>query len=314
MNIFSLISKVNILEGDWSKTESYNSNLYPSILKNQIPVLRSVVFPVGSLQNGTLDDLVEIDVLFLDNKHWHFDDLYFKEYVNKICKLNCKAVCFSEFPFSYDMPHIDIDVYEKKLYERLRIFRDKIKSKNPDTFFIAPPVSIISDIFYNRFIDFCLHNRSMFDVWSLYCCYDLNEQKISFLSGLISKILKILHKPVWVLKWAVPSFEEKIESRTNILSSEWIPNTEIQASIKMRSFFNIIENITQKKSNWFYSAGIDDYHPDKFVPHYIYNPSKLINIPTKSWNENHFLGLIDYKNRIKNIVFEQLIRLAHEYN
>ncbi len=314
-------AKIYALEGDWLG-KTYYKHILPRLSEASVPISKTKKIPLTSLDDErywndpSLSNSVDIAVL--DHRHWYFDDEVFEKYVRKIATIEFKAVCLGECPFGFERPpQVDIQSFESKLYDRMKLASTVIRQKQKSTI-IPPAVHVLDDQYQEIYLDFFIHNRALFDVWSLHCCYDMTEQKTAVLTSFLNQLLITSRREVWVTKWAVPSCEHAVHNPNAIISSSWTqPFSYTHAAGRMRHIFGEIESICDDKTKWFFcGTGQDAYHPAAKTPDPLWRPYSLFlegqdNI---SWGFQHFLGSITHTNEIKEPVINTFLQLADEHN
>lgn len=317
--MINALRKVNVLEGEWLDL-LYRTLVLPELTKVNLPILRESVIPLIHLHDReywrTLHTLHRIFLAKFDHRLWYYDDEIFLEYVHKFATVAFPAVSLFETPFDYECPlgnasGSELDMFQKKLYERSKIASRIIKQEQPDTIILSPAICLTAHS--ERFVEYIVHNRNLFDVYAMHCCFDGGETDTAELTTLLQQSLKALRKPVWVSRWSMPSCAHPIESRA-IQTVDWRPMSHIEASAKIKHLFFIIDDITKSKSKWFYTGlGQDVYHPNKPVKHPFW--SSCSHYPTKpfvTWTMYDFMGMYDYEGAIKDPILTTLKELSGE--
>lgn len=302
-----MMKKINILTSEWS-----DGNAFPVVrpLLNDINLVHSTTIPISRLYDqwywSSLSSLNNVHLVNLDFKHWYDTDDVFQEYITKISLIKPPAVCLFDRPYDYERPsQLHIDDFERKLYFRSKLASSILRENGIKV--VSPAIAVIPQEFQSRYLNYFVQNRLLFDIYAMHCCYDYREQSTALLSSFLQQVLNVLKKEVWVTKWSVPSCEHPIENRHVIGKSSWIPMSYTESSVKMTHIYDTFNEMCQNDCKWFYTGiGKDDYDPDKKVPlfgEYQYYPSLLTGIV---WNQFHFMGLINYKNEIKNHLIQTL--------
>ncbi len=310
--------KINLLEGEWTRNVT-GTPVYTNLLKSGFRALREQTLPLTRLYDdnywGVLRSVHTVFLAKLDFRHWYYDDDVFYEYMKRVSSIRFPAICLFDSPFGHEMPNVDIDVFEKKLFDRTKVFYNTIKHKHPDTIIVSPSICITDERYRDRYRDYFVHNRRYFDVYSMHCSYDVNEQNTALLMAFLNEVLQIAPKEVWVTRWSVPSSDVPIMSPSTMGGITWHPVRWAEASHHMLNVFQGVEDLTKHKTRWFFTGcGFDEYHPDKQVqePLWVQYPH-LYPKSTLSWNYSHFLGLLTYDNKVKEPILDTLLKL-HEQN
>ncbi len=316
------MQKINALVGPWLDQYFYREIL-PILNQHNIPTARQETIPIIRLYDkqywGGLRSLHRISLAMLDYRHWYYDDETFHEYVKQVSSVKFPAVCLFECPFGYERPNIDVLAFEKKLYERTKMMADAIHNKQPETVVVSPAISLVSAEFQEKYLDYFIHNRSLFDAYALHICYGLEEQSTNLLSSLLNQVVRILRKPVWVTKWGIPSCDHSVHSPKTLGQLDWDVIPSVLAATKAESIFNLVDDICLSNTKWFFaSVGKDVYHRDKRAPgpSSLWEPLKLCaEHPTSnSWNYTHFLGMSTFKEEIKKPILDVFLKLAAKHN
>jgi len=242
----------------------------------------------------------------LDFKHWYDTDEVFENYITKISLIKPPAVCLFDRPYDYERPaQLHIDDFEKKLYFRSKLASSILRDHGVKV--VSPAISIVPQEYQSRYLNYFVHNRLLFDVYSMHCCYDYREQSTALLTSFLQQVLNVLKKEVWVTRWAVPSCEHPIENRHVIGKSSWTPMSYTESAVKMTHIYKTFNEMSND-CKWFYTGlSIDDYAPDKNIPNIFWDnqhyPSLLTGI---TWNHFHFMGFINYKNEMKTHLMQTL--------
>lgn len=308
--------KIQAAEGRWLD-KAYFDIVYPKLTEHDIPIVRQESLRLTELNNQSYWDVLRlskrIQLGYLDANHWYFNDATFREYVQKIASAHLDAVCLSEMPCQVPVG-IEPDIFEAKLYQRTKEAYEILDKKSPDTIVVSPPIGITDPNFRERYLDYFIQNRSYFDVWGMVVVYDMKEQISGLLTALLTQIIQVLRKQVWIIKWAVPACDHGIESRFTLDASTWTQTNTRDAALKMETTFRAVEEITRSNTVWFFTGlGRDDYRPDEPPPD-LWNPDRLYALSESSWGFQHFLGLLDHQKNLKQPIFDAFIKLCKKYN
>lgn len=312
------MDKINVLEGDWIDDPYYDFVL-PKIAEAKISICKQKTLPLTRLYDneywGSLR-VHRVDLAVLDYRHWYYDDATFFEYVKKISEIKFPAICFSESPFGFELPSIDISSFEKKLYERSKTFSNLIRHKQPTTVLLSPAIRVLFDYDkQERYLDYFFHNYSLFDAYSLHCCTDMKEHRLGALTAFLQQILRTSFKPTWITKWAIPSCDHGIESEKMLQPTDWKPVRSPMAVRNLRKTYDAINEVAQNNTHWFFvGVGQDIYHPNKTVPIPYWQTSSLYRSdnPSTSWQPEHFMGCVDYLGAVKEKVLQGFLDLYRE--
>lgn len=249
----------------------------------------------------------------LDWRHWLYDDRVFYNYIKNVASLRLPYVLLSESPLGYERPQqILLSAYEAKLYERTKLAYEVIKETSPETTIISPAIDILPEYISSHYLDYFLHNRQYFDVYSMHCCYDLSERNLAKLDAFLTSVLRVLVKPLWVTRWAVPSCDHMI---TNHHSTDYVKGSFLkaeQAAKKLVETYEVIEKITHKNSIWFYMLSPDLYPFVKPEDEWWLPPESLLYRPISlsgAWDFYHFLGIVDCEGNPKEPIINAVNKL-----
>lgn len=308
------MSKVNILEGNWCDI-SYCSLVRPILQQNNVPVMRHVALPLTDMHSASFWKTIQDkpSIASLDYRHWLYDNKTFITYVNKISRIPFQAVCMTESPFGFEFPEkMEMRYFANLLADRTKIFANIIKSRQPSTKIMAPAIRVTTPVIQNMMLKYLLHNRSLFDVYTVHCCCEISERSLGTLSGYLNEALRILSKPVWITKWASPSCDHPITSTKIIVPTEWTPVSHQIAASKLKTVFNTINEVAGGNAMWLYiGSGKDMYNPDYDVPTWSFDTVYQPDFVKNTWEDYHFLGLIDYQGNVKSLVLQSLIGMAN---
>jgi len=309
--------KIQALQCKWL-TGEYSTRILPVLLENDIEAVREEEL----ILTKAFDEAYRAKMLVtqpalsrLDYRHWYYDDEVFANYLHTVSSFKLPAICLFESPFGYELPNIDINIFEKKLYERTELAYRIIKTNSPETTVVSPAISIVDPQHQERYLDYFIHNRSYFDVYALHCIYDMREQVAGLLTTLLTQALSALRKPVWVTRWAVPSCEHVIENPFAVTASNWKPMSHNEGAAALRAGFRAIENISRETKWFFVGVGTDDYDAAKDVPSMWESSSyPMLETEVRAWDFQHFLGALDYKGQIKQPILDAFFEIAQQNN
>lgn len=308
------MSKIQALQSDYL-SPVFLKQVLPVILENNVPVARSKSLSLLDVFSSDFEAAMERqtpDLAFLDFRHWYYPDDKFDEYIQRVAEFNLPAVCIGESPYGFERPSCDITAYEHKLYKRMKRASDILRLKSPSTTIVSPAISIVDPTLQENYLDFFIHNRGCFDVYSVHCVYDLKEQIAGLLTAFLNQVLHALPKPVWVTQWAVPSCEHSIENSMSITMMDWKPSSHAQAAQSLRSGFRSIEEVAGKNTKWFFTGlDRDQYVSTGRIPNF-WDGYAYRNNPADAaaWDARHFLGAVDYQGNIKMEVLESLFEIV----
>lgn len=317
-------NKINILEGDWVDQTWWSKDTDPSsvfsrLLSAGFQILKESTLPFNRLYDqmfwGSFRSVHRTFLAKVDFRHWYADEEDFQNYVRNISSIPFSAVAIAESPFGYERPlQIQPDFFEKKMYERLRFLATAIKNRHPKTKIVSPRICVVEPEFRESYLEFFIHNRDLFDIYSLDCAYDMSEMNTAVLTSFLSEVLRVLPKEVWITRWAVPASDQLLKSEF-VMTPSWKPIGTTEASLRLRSVFDSIETITGGKSKWFYSGcGKDDYHPSLKVCEPLWQRCPHIVAKwTGGWNHSHVMGLVTHENEVKEPILSMLIDLHDRY-
>lgn len=246
------------------------------------------------------------DFYRLDWHHWQHTDIRFREYIKSVIALKPKYLLVFDSPFGYERPpQIPINAFETKIYERTHEVVDEFREQSPETILLSPAIDILEEDLGKRYLDYFVHHRNIFDGYAVRCCFNPTEQNCARLNVFLNSVLKIASKPVWVTSWSVPSCDQTISNSTNTEDSPKILPLE-NAAKRMISLFKEVEKITHGNSLWFYSTAQDLYGKttlgNQWWLDYFYHPNEF----SEGWDYYHFLGLYDFRGKIKNPIIDAL--------
>ncbi len=314
--------KVNVLEGDWL-TDDYYKFVKPRFIEKGIPVFRQEVLPLIRLYDdaywGGLRSVHRIDLAVLDPHHWQFSDRIFAEYIERITSVHFPAICISDYPFGYDVPKVEIDDYARKLSQRTALLATAIKKRYADTVILSPAIGVVSEEYLDTCLDYHIDNRQHFTAYAVHCCNNSDEHTLGRLTSLLTQVLKVLPKELWITKWAIPCFEGKLVGSSVMGATSWEPINNRASGQRLRRTFTLLETLAKAQSKWFYvGAGKDAYHPRLTPsPDAYWSPLTTIWHPDaykSTWDFYHFLGMLTHDGQIKDRLLESFISLATRNN
>lgn len=308
------MQKVNVLEGEWLG-DAYVKYVRPIFKRENLPLLKYAELPLTHLHNnefwGNLRSTPP-DIVSLDHRHWHYDNETFVLYANRIASIPLKAVCLFESPFGYERPlSMPMKDFQRCLSERTKTFVNIIKGRQSKAMVLSPAIRVINPDVQNIFLDYLMHNRSYFDAYAVHCCIETTDHQLGALTGFLNQVLNILHKPVWVTRWAVPSFNNRIRSSKLLNPSDWSPLAPKLAALKLKTMYTNINEVAQDCKWLFVGAGTDNYHPDKLMPMWG-NMACRPDFARGNWEAHHFLGLTDYQGELKQDVLDAFLSIAND--
>lgn len=313
--------KINVLEGDWIDKTWRSQDITPNSVLSRLSqsgfkTFQESLLPFNRLHDddfwGSFRAIHKIFIAKIDFRHWYYNDDEFQDYVRKVSSIQFPAVMLGDSPYGHERPRqVQVESFEKKLFERTKILSDAIKNKNPKTKIISPSVCLVDYEFRDKYLEYFLYNRQYFDVYSLNCAYDTDERSLALLTALLNELLQVLSKEVWVTRWSVCSSDELVQNTFTIADANWKPPHPSESAQRLKSVFTTIESITKGKSKWFFSGGFkDEYHPSSKIVEPIWKKyPHLYPESSPVWGPSHFMGLVDYHNKIKEPILEALIDL-----
>lgn len=311
------IDKINILEGNWIdrrvwSKDTAEDSLYHTLSK--IKTFSEIDLPISHLFDdafwGALRSSNKHLLGRVDFRHWTYSDEDFYFYAKRIASVEFPAIILGDSPYGYERPSfVDDAAFTKKLFERMGILSKSIKAQFPKTKIVSPSVCIVDEPYRSKYLDFFIHNRNLFDVYSLNCAYDMQEQSTAILTAFLNQVVSVLPKETWVTRWSVPSSATEI-SGTNSISS-WTPFNFRAAESRLKTVFADIESITSGKAKWFFTGCTkDDYDPFLKVSEAIWKPAwHVFPDNSNSWNYSHFMGLVDCNSNQKEPIIKALLDL-----
>lgn len=309
-------NKIYALEGNWLG-ESYKELILPILERANISRVCERVISLADSRNAlylsSLDDEIDdIYIAVLDYHLWYYDDDTFYKYIKTIASRKFRAVSIFEHPFGWERPRIDIYSFEKKLYQRTETACNIFRSICPKTRIVSPAIRVLDESLQKRYLDYFLHHRNLFDVYAVHCCTEITDHLIGALATFLHQVLKVLTKPVWVTRWSVPSCDHKITSNFSIKATNWSQISSAEASIKLRTMYNTLNDVSRDEISWFF-VGLDKdvYSPFSSPPDF-WNLSRIYLSDDVStvWMPEHFIGGISHDGKIKQHVINAFLDLA----
>lgn len=302
------MDKINVLEG---QGDAYDVIL-PYLTKNNVSVVKQGILPLTQLYNKDYWRSLALDntlsLALLDRNHWFYPDDVFKDYVQAISSISFPAVCMFDNPFLHEY-QFQTGEFERKLYERSKILSDAIRSRQKKTVIVSPPIRTVDAGTQKRFLDYLMHNRSLFDVYGVHCCIHVTDHSMGFLTGFLYQALTALSKPVWVTRWAIPSREYKLDGK--VISSGVPTDNYTLGARNLRTMYLCIDEISPQTKWFFAGACADAFHPSKTVEqcknvHY--------HSDSDSWDDEHFLGLVTPAGDIKEPILKSFLDIHSANN
>lgn len=315
------MDKISAVQNNWLD-DYYHLSIKPILEVNAVPIINTQTIPLTRLYD--VDYWVqlqknELGIVYLDYRHWLYDDETFRQYVSKVASLRFRAVVISELPFDFESFSFDKNVFDKKLLNRTEFCYKQFKKSNPQNIVLSPIVNCVSYENMDRHLNYFSNCRNMFDVYNAYMCNDLKDQTTGYALSLLGQVYKILPKPVWITKWALPSCSEATANSLKKKNAKWIPPTVETACQKLSFLYTAVESICNKQTHWFFiGLGRDVFHSNK-TPHGLDWWDKAENqIKYKSehgvWDFTDFLGIMDFYGEIKQPLLDHFIDIAQKQN
>ena len=307
------MQRVNVLEGDWTGS-LYAKYVRPQFQRENLPLLKHKELPLTQLHNnefwGNLRSAPP-DVVSLDHRHWLYDEDTFVVYANRVASIPLKAVCLFESPLGYERPlSMSLKNFQRCMSERTKTFVNVIKGRQPTATILSPAIRVINPDMQNILLDYLMHHRSYFDGYAVHCCLETSDHSLGALTGFINQVLTILHKPVWVTRWSVPSCDNKITSSKMINPSDWSPLATKLAGLKLKTAYSTINEVAPDCKWFFVGTGEDVYHPDKTLPTWEGAVPYKADFPKGNWEAHHFLGTVDHSGNLKSDVIDAFLSIA----
>jgi len=307
---YAMPQAINVVVGDWAR------DIYAKEVSSRlqgVDVYQDKVIPLPYLYNTDfwfpLEEENDISIIGLDPVHWHYSDEIFEEYVRKIASYPFPVIRLFDSPY-YERPmNISLINFNNMLYRRTKLAANIIKGKQPDTIILSPAICLVDNELHSYYRDYFMHNRMYFDAYAMHYCHDMKEHTLARLLTLLSEVLYILHKPVWVTRWAVPSCD------FNVTNSEWKPVGVWDHVKKMKKHYQSFNEVANQMF-WFFGGMVKD----------MYDPSvKIQSVDTSfltsfclgheqpsMWKEYHFMGISDCAGHIKMPILTMLEELISE--
>jgi len=316
--------KINALEGSWVDADSHGE-VYPRFDNAFIPIFRQEVLPLTQLHNDKywweLRSSHKIDMAVLDHRHWYYEDEVFEKYVERIASIDVPIICLSESPFGFERPQIDLKTFAEKLFERTQYLVHLVRKDHRKTTILSPGIGVMNENYRRFYLDFFVQNHRLFDGYALHVCNNLREHTLGQIASFLNQVMKLSAKPLWITKWAVPTFEGKIINTQVIGETGWEPYTYSNAVKRLIRSFVFFEDMASSGSYWFYTGtGKDIYKPRRVIgPKEFWEPhnSSVISEPedyTPDWDYRHFLGMLTADGAFKEKFFKGLLNLAAKNN
>ena len=317
-----ILKKINVIES-WVDS-NYYSITKPQIIEASIPVLRQTVLSLTRLYDDTfwkeLQNEHKVDIAVPDYRHWYCDDDVFDLYVKRIASVHFPVFCMFECPFGFEYPSkLSETVFANKLFERTKKLASAIKKNFSDTIILSPAIGIIEEKFQSLYLDYFVHNRQYFDGYAVHVCSDMTDYSLGKISSLLTKIMKVLPKKLYITKWALPVFDDKIINTKSIGLSGWEPYKTKEAASRLSKSFSLIDSVTIAGSHWFYvGLGRDLYHPRQSPGgQEFWNQNKMPIVPmeySNDWSFWHFLGMSESDGKLKEQFLSTFIKFAQKQN
>ena len=300
------MKKINVIQG---QGDAYNLIL-PYLIKNNVSIIKQEVLSLTQLNNKEYwNSLQNIDLALLDCNHWFYPEDIFKQYANKIASVNFPAICMFQKTFAYNTHFKITEEFEKQLYNRSKILSDIIRSKQRKTVIVSPPMHIVDADTQKRFLDYLVYNRSLFDVYGVHCCMQVNDHSMGFIAGFLHQALTALNKPVWITKWAVPSREYSLDGK--IIQSKTDTNNYELGARNLKIMYQCINDVSSQ-TKWFFSgANADIFNPTKSITECV---QEYTYLASAKWTNEHFLGLVTPDGAIKQAILKSLLEIIKTEN
>ena len=200
------MANIAILRGDQTHNCShpYLDNLFA---KYEVPIVEQRIPLLTNLHEmGYWTSLKGDEIILLDYRHWFYNDDIFESYIRQIARTKPFAVRMSnEFP-----EKIPLAAFEKKLHERSSVVSRIIKNESPSTTVVSIPVGPIPEKLQKIYLDYFNTKNSCFDVIAVACDFNPDERDVAIMARLATQARKFSPKPLWMVKWEVPSYEGDI--------------------------------------------------------------------------------------------------------
>jgi len=313
------MNKINVLEGEWLGDDYYKI-IYPRLKQAKISTFKYKIIPLLRLHDdiywNELRKNPNVDFAVVDSHLWHYDDSTFNKYVQLFSSVNFPIVCVAD-SLCNAIVDIDAESYFKKFFERTEIICKIVRKNHPKTIILSPPINVVKSQHLNYCVDYFIHNREYFDGYAVHCVNDTQEHTLGKLASLLNQVMKILPKPLWITKWAVPSFEGELRTDKIIGSSSWEPWNYRAASLRMLRSFTYINSIATHGSKWFYAGMGKDLYSSQYSPgfHEFWFSKVICSRPsyTYEWDFSHFLGIMTELD-IKRSILDSFINFVKKNN
>lgn len=309
-------SKVNVLYSERKDNQKSLRRILPLFQAKNIPIFTELTIPLTRLYDDSYWRALAVAHTHLiakfDHRHWAFDDETFELYVNRIAAIPFVAIRPFDCPYDYERPaNIDISLFSEKLFERTKTAVAILKNNNAAKI-VSPSICVSSQM--EMYLDYFVHNRC-FDIYSLHCCSDFQEQSNALLTALLSQVYSLLARPVWVTRWAAPSCQHLIAGTRTLTKSAWNPMSYAESSAKLKHMFKTVENIVSGNSTWFYT-GVeqDEYDPNATLFGKWAKDKQCMVSQKSSWDWPDFLGAITHDWSIKDALLNTVFDIAATNN
>lgn len=249
-----------------------------------------VVKPTFNKNSVVLSRDGDCDFLALDQSHFFYSNDDLIKHLHYIVA-NCE---FSSIGF-LDCPFVDPVKFEPKfvistLSEHCNILHDVIKTNCPHATVCSPVICYLNKEESNHYVDFFVKSRNFFDVYAFAAYHDFTDPVIAQLNTLLTNILNVLRKEVWVTHFAIPSVRNKLQGFM----------TYNQAATKLKDYFLTMNALTNNKIKWFLPAigrdGSITRNPGESI-YYFYEHIRP------------YIGLLDDKGNKKEQIIEAFLSL-----
>ncbi len=299
--------RINLLEGEWIDN-SYRTIL-PYFAEIDIPIFRQVTAPLTHLYDENYWGILrhQDNHILLDPTHWYYNDDVFELYVKKISQSHSLSVCIGD-PYNERPNQIELPCFEEKLFQRTRRLANIVKNAG-NCKLLSPVIRADSDL-QEQCLSYFIHNRAFFDVYNVYCDLHLDKKSTGILTSFLKSVLSILDKPVWVMRWAIPCYDERIVNSHILGSVAPYISSQKKACIEMVKIFETLTTLCNKNIKWFFTGLHKDAYNSLSKP---VGKLRHFNLH-EPWNHSHFTGIIDSQGNLKEEVFNTLVKLIQKYN
>jgi len=312
------LSKINAFyTGKVPLSQRFRKIIYPQ-LAQVMPVCSRQVIPLTDCASDDSCFNVEPEFYSLDYRHWYYDEDVFEKYIEKIITYKPKRLFIFDNPFDHERPWtIDIRTFSRRLNQRARKLVEIIRKESPETMTIASWISVVEDAVRTTYVKFVGSHIDLFDAYSVLCVNDMTDISLGLVSSTLFELRRIEQKPTFLL-CAVPAGKIESQSKRGVQQAVFEPMVEQDASQRLKQIFELFKNITQNEFYMLY-LGIDRdaYDPNKkSVPDDFWQNSIPIDmyIHEYKWDWFHFLGLLNYNDRVKSYLLKALIGLSKKEN